>query len=264
LQPLWKRGWIGAREWALGDRFGEAREHFNWTMAILGAIFALPTIVSLVQRGFDIHLNWGFVHFVEFYRAVAMPVVSMVEAPIRMVFGLLHLSWEIPQWALDLHTLSFVLAAIYVRGWGEQREAKVKAMRALSDELAAESFVGRNFWELFKWEELDYFNASPRVLTMLWRTAIALVMGFTGLGILAFIQTIAMGALHGRSQALARLRDPASRPDGQTQIGATADYLWAEVEAYRYMAFVRVLTATACAVIVFYIGNAIAPQLATQ
>src|SRR5262245_27824863 len=91
------------------------REHYRWAEKLLGALVSAPAIVGLVQHGTNIKLNWGFYHFLSFYRSIATPLIDFVEWPLREGIALLHLYFQIPVWLKDLHTISFVLAAIFVR-----------------------------------------------------------------------------------------------------------------------------------------------------
>jgi hypothetical protein len=93
-----------------------AKREFDIVMMLLGALFAVPTIVSLIQHVLDVGLNWYFADFIEFYRRIITPAVDFVQAPIRWLIDALHIRWVIPVWFKDLHALSFIGAGIMTRG----------------------------------------------------------------------------------------------------------------------------------------------------
>lgn len=127
----------------LGEEFNQAKRDFGWATAVLGGLLSAPMVISLVQQGFHVDLNWGFAHFVEFYRGFVHPIVDVIQWPLRVVMGWMQID-RFPLWLKDLHSLSFVGAAIFVRAGNMARRKKPESFfDALSDQLSS---IAQTLW----------------------------------------------------------------------------------------------------------------------
>jgi hypothetical protein len=140
-------------EGGASDTVKQAKADYGWALMVLGALLSASSVISLIQHGFHFQLNWGFDHFVAFYRGMITPVMDVVLWPVQALLGWLHVDWIIPQWLKHLWVLSFVGAGIAGRS----------LHRALLEEVQAEpefrrlarqglSFVVmRAFWVFWVW-----------------------------------------------------------------------------------------------------------------
>lgn len=94
----------------------EAKREFDGVMLVLGALFAAPTLISLIQHIAQVGLHWYFADFVDFYRALVTPLIDLIQAPIRWLLAAFGIDWTIPRWVKDLHTLSFLGTGFLMRG----------------------------------------------------------------------------------------------------------------------------------------------------
>ena len=100
----------------LGRRYSgrdAVRRTYDRAFAILGAMMAAPAIISLLQHIFDFDLSFHFRNFLQFYRALLRPFFDWIYglfAPLLSLIGIV-----LPAWLRDVHTLSFVGAAMTAR-----------------------------------------------------------------------------------------------------------------------------------------------------
>ncbi len=224
----------GATEQVMKREAGPQKSEFSAAMSVLGGVFAASTIIHLIQQGWSIQLNWGFSHFVEFYRSAMLPFVDLVQMPFRWALGALNVHIVVPLWLKDLHTLSFVLAGVYVRGWRSDVEAM--ADHILPPDLR-EEFL-------------------PALSNPFERLATALFLGFTGLSYVFW--TVAMGqALVSRSEAY-WMREREKRTLNSRSAKAL---MRDELVRLRFRRLVNTASVAVLAVAAFYISNAVVPQL---
>jgi hypothetical protein len=228
------------------------RRDFSFAMSALGVIFAASTAVNLIQHGFNIHLNWGFVHFLAFYREATLPLVNVIQWPARAIFEALHLNITIPGWIKDLHILSFVLGGLYVRGWSI--EAKARAQQELESADEPGGIAGRGRLEITR----RLARTTPG--DMLVQTAAAFMIGLLGVSYLLWLNSLAT-VLVTRSDRYWRAWDEGTNFfDPGTRRGRE---LMArhKLLRYRFRNLVRLTAMVALAVALFYVGNALLPQL---
>lgn len=94
----------------------QAKEHYDWATAMLGAVFASSSLISLIQHGLNIHLSWGFADFVRFYRGGVDPLLDVILWPLHAALASFQIDWQAPRWLRDLWTLSFVFTGMLYRG----------------------------------------------------------------------------------------------------------------------------------------------------
>ena len=230
---------------ARSRRIPGIREQAEWAFTVLGCIVSASAIINLIQSGFAITLSWGFSHFVEYYRQIVTPIVDVIQWPIRAMLSALHVEWTIPQWIKDAHALSFTLAGLYIRGW----------RRGDRDELEAahiEKWIARNNPDSMVLSDIAVLERarsrkvsfSNRVTGAAWAIVLAFWYGLTGLILVRWISALAEYATVSVKPVYAK-----GEASHRTIIRAR---------------FGRLMVATigsAAAVILFYIGNAITPQL---
>lgn len=196
-----------------------ANADYGWAMMVLGALLSASSVISLIQHGFHFDLNWGFEHFVAFYRGIITPVLDVVLWPVNALLGQLNswfdIDWDIPQWMEDLWTLSFVGAAIEVR-------SNLRSTETLD--------MPRWKAQRIAWRMRLYMAGAFLLMFV--------VLGLTGWGLFQLLT------------AFSSPKDPADTDD--TEIKRTA---------LRNAHYRTNVLMTGAAVIVFYITNAIAPQL---
>lgn len=220
---------------------GGVRKQFQQTLALLGVIVSATAVINLIQAGFHVHLNWGFSHFIEYYRQIAAPIMDVLQWPLRYALERLNIAWTVPQWLKDAHVLCFVLAGVYARGWTTDiEELRVAASR--------EAVRRGSTW----YGDLDLAENSPsaehferaRLRKLPQQIFFAFWTGFTAFTLVQWAQALT-------SIAVSSLRPVRNRAD-------------ANEKGWEIFQMKRLATATlaaVAAVIVFYVGNALAPQL---
>jgi hypothetical protein len=184
----------------------QAKKDYDWVTALLGGCFTAPAIISLIQHGLQIELNWGFWHFVNFYRSFVTPIVDFIQFPLRQILAWWHIAWPIPQWLKDLHALSFVGVAVWIRAMSTVRIPGRQPSNPIADWL------------------------------------FGLFLGYIGVGLLQYLRF------------LPSRRDANKPPAGSLE--ASISHLDRSVR--------RIFAILFFAVIAFYVGNAVLPQVGPQ
>ncbi len=277
----------------MSKRLTQLAPTFSMALSILGMVFSASAIISLIQRGAHVELQWGFAHFLRFYREWTAPIIELVQVPALWILAKLqiHLPFPLPQWANDLHTLSFVGAAVFVRGWANRDAAVTRLLeRQQSYERNLEErdphlsriLDHRPSW----WEAMKPVRSTNAKLSFIFQGALAFLLGATGLGLFVwtykfsdwdFAQsgdenwirsrlatsrqrktgTIPIFTEKGEADRTSRM--PSTYADTQEQ------KLWVRQVATRLNeerdnAAIRLVLALAAAIAAFYIGNALLPQ----
>lgn len=105
---------------------------FKEVMALLGAMLAAPSIISLIQHFFAVGLVGYFADFVTFYRALVEPVFTVLYWPARALIAAMDWPLVIPAWLQDLHALSFAGAALFTRALVAAEAHENKTYNALA------------------------------------------------------------------------------------------------------------------------------------
>jgi hypothetical protein len=232
-----------------------ARQDLSFATSAIGVTFAAATAINLIQHGFNIHLNWGFAHFLAFYRDALFPLINVIQWPVRAILEALDLKITVPAWLKDLHILSFVLGGLYVRGWSI--EARARAQQELETAEEPGGVAGRGRLEITRRAARMTFS------DMLLQTVKAFVIGLFGASYPLWLHSLG-AVLVTRSDRYWRewdegtnFFDPATRR-GREQMARH------KLLRYRFRNLVRLTAMVALAVAIFYIANALVPQLSSQ
>jgi hypothetical protein len=99
--------------------------NYRWLITAIGTVFAAASLISLIQHWGNVELQWGFSHFVSYYRAALHPIFEVfIGSPIHAVLKILGWDWSIPIVLKDLWTLSFVGVGVMTRALSASEQAK--------------------------------------------------------------------------------------------------------------------------------------------
>lgn len=247
----------GGKLGEMRNRLKSFRADISFVSTMLGALFAAATLIHLIQTGWNVHLNWGFAHFVEFYRRALIPIVDTIQWPLRAALAALHFDLHIPQYVKDLHALGFVLAGIYVRAWVSDEKAKAQLTIATASEpLDMASELPER--AAARWRR----KMAERAVRMTWadyavQTMYAIVLGATALSYAFWVATLGYVAFT-RSEKQWEKIGPSFFEDGPDSYDR---YERHRLARFRFRKLLQLTAATVVAVILFYVGNALAPQL---
>lgn len=258
------------------DKDGQrrARRDYAWAMVTLGALFSTPALISLIQHGFNIHLNWGFSHLVEFYRGFITPIIDMVESPVRWLLDWQRVEWVIPQWLKDLHALSFIAAGLAARGWGfgafgsaglPAKQSAEQSRDFLKNELESPtSTVPRDqlVQGIAHFRRRTSFSWSAYESIFVILRTVALGASFVGLLFWTVVPWSLGAAVYYRLAhgPFGRVRREDLLKTGRRTKGSMG-WMWVRVFWVRFANLFVAALATAVAVCVFYVANALLPQL---
>jgi hypothetical protein len=216
---------------------------YRWMSSILGVVFSASALISLVQHWGDVRLEWGFAHFVSFYRAAIHPIIDLVlVAPVNALIAWLHLDWSIPTWMKDMWALAALCSGLLVRA-----ESARSAPERSSPDPELEALVKevlKPFW-LQAW--LEQAAAWTKAIVM------AVLGALTGLSVLVLVLNVFW-----RPSMRAMPLEPGHSSRAQTLRYQVAKRILSD---NRRLATRRLVWITGAATAVFYIGNALAPQL---
>ena len=89
---------------------------------VLGALLSAPALVSFVQHVLQVGLEPAFAEFVQFYRSLVQPVVSIVAAVFRPFFAIFGIA--LPDWYGDAYTLAVIGNALWMRALSRDLDEK--------------------------------------------------------------------------------------------------------------------------------------------
>jgi|GEM_PF-3204853 len=244
-------------------RFTSAKKDYDWAIAILGAIVSTPPVIAFIQKGFHIELHWALSNFVHYYQALFTPIIDAMQWPIRNGLKYVGVDIVIPQWIKDVHAISFVLAGIFVRGWASKIGRRRLEMRLRRESEREFSYLeGGALAEKMRWRR---FNGL--LVHSFKMTGLALLLGLTGLGLIAwilvpvgaFLLVLVVTFLNMNSDT----RRESNWPHVRHRFKKRMKEEWATVASFGagILDVMRTAVATAIAVAVFYLSNAILPPL---
>ncbi|MCB1443952.1 MAG: hypothetical protein KDJ72_13110 [Methyloceanibacter sp.] len=114
---------------------------------MLGFLVTASTVISLLQRGFDISLVFSLDRLLEYYRELVKPFYAILHVPWQWVFR--QFDSVLPSWFQDAHTLSFICAAISMRAFTLGRfEGEEDKFPTVAHRLGGAFFGGYTFLSL--------------------------------------------------------------------------------------------------------------------